>query len=254
MTEQRAWRLVTMPALLMEMDCCSIASWMLTRSWSFILSNSSMRHTPRSASTSAPPSSTHSRVTGSLCTAAVSPTAEAPLPVVYTQRDAVFSTYFRNWLLATPGSPRSSMLMSPRSRVLPLTIFSCPPNMARQMPILMSSCPWMDGAMDLTRRWQMRGSRLRRRISSLSSSVRLWVANRSPRRSRWLASTCVENTGKPCLVLRLASKLLVYTPVISTSSPGRAWSIRSCSMMISLLRGRRPAGTLPGDSCRVMRW
>mmetsp|Transcript_17266 Transcript_17266/g.42642 ORF Transcript_17266/g.42642 Transcript_17266/m.42642 type:complete len:227 (-) Transcript_17266:744-1424(-) len=226
---------------------------MLTRSWSFILSNSSIRHTPRSASTSAPPSSTHSRVTGSLCTAAVSPTADAPLPVVYTHLDAVFSMYLRNCDLAVPGSPRSSMLMSPRRRVLPLTIFSCPLKSAREIPVLMSSWPWMDGAMDLTTRWQIRGSRLRRRISSLSSSVKFCVANRSPLRSRWFASTCVENTGKPCLVLRLASKLLVYTPVISTSSPGRAWSMRSCSMMISLLRGSRPAGTLPGDSCRVMR-
>jgi len=56
------------------------ASWMDTRSWSFILSNSSMRQMPRSASTSAPPSSVHSRVTGSFCTAAVRPTALAPLP------------------------------------------------------------------------------------------------------------------------------------------------------------------------------
>ena len=59
-----------------------LASWMETRSWSFILSNSSMRQTPLSASTSAPPSSVHSRVTGSFCTAAVSPTALAPLPAL----------------------------------------------------------------------------------------------------------------------------------------------------------------------------
>lgn len=32
MTEQRACRLVTMPAFEMEMDCCSMASWMDTRS------------------------------------------------------------------------------------------------------------------------------------------------------------------------------------------------------------------------------
>lgn len=46
------------------------ASWMEVRSASFILSNSSMRHMPRSASTSAPPSSVHSFVIGSLCTPA----------------------------------------------------------------------------------------------------------------------------------------------------------------------------------------
>ena len=130
-----------MPALLMLMLCCSIASWMLTRSWSFILSNSSIRHTPLSASTSAPPSSVHSRVIGSLCTAAVSPTALAPLPVVYTARDAVFSTYLRNWLLAVPGSPSSSMLMSPRRRWLWLGAFSTPPKSASAMPVLMFSCP-----------------------------------------------------------------------------------------------------------------
>jgi hypothetical protein len=32
MTLQRACSCVTMPALLMEMDCCSMASWMDTRS------------------------------------------------------------------------------------------------------------------------------------------------------------------------------------------------------------------------------
>ena len=42
------------------------------------LSNSSIRHTPRSASTSAPASSVHSRLTGCLWTYAVRPTAEAP--------------------------------------------------------------------------------------------------------------------------------------------------------------------------------
>ena len=65
------------PALEIEIDCCSIASWMLVRSASFILSNSSIRQTPLSASTSAPPSSVHSRVTESLWTDAVRPTAGA---------------------------------------------------------------------------------------------------------------------------------------------------------------------------------
>lgn len=55
-----AWSEVTMPALDMEMDCCSMASCMEVRSWSFILSNSSIRHTPLSANTSAPASSVHS--------------------------------------------------------------------------------------------------------------------------------------------------------------------------------------------------
>lgn len=36
MTVQRACNEVTMPALEMEMLCCSMASWMLVLSWSFI--------------------------------------------------------------------------------------------------------------------------------------------------------------------------------------------------------------------------
>ena len=86
------------------------------RTFSFILSNSSMRQMPRSASTSAPPSSVHSRVMGSFVTVAVRPTAEAPLPVVYTARVLVCSTYFRNCDLAVPGSPMRSTLMSPLQR------------------------------------------------------------------------------------------------------------------------------------------
>ena len=44
--EQRACNEVTIPALEIEILCCSIASWIDVRSWSFILSNSSMRQTP----------------------------------------------------------------------------------------------------------------------------------------------------------------------------------------------------------------
>ena len=51
---------VTMPALEMEIVCCSMASWMLVLSESFILSNSSIRQTPLSASTRAPASRVHS--------------------------------------------------------------------------------------------------------------------------------------------------------------------------------------------------
>ena len=45
-----------MPALATEMVCCSMASWIATRSSGRILSNSSMHTTPPSASTMAPPS------------------------------------------------------------------------------------------------------------------------------------------------------------------------------------------------------
>ena len=81
-TEQRAYRLVIIPALEIEIDYCSMASWIEVLSLSFILSNSSIRHTPLSAKTSAPASKVHSYVTGSLWTPAVKPTALAPLPVV----------------------------------------------------------------------------------------------------------------------------------------------------------------------------
>lgn len=195
--EQRAWREVTIPAFDMLILCCSIASWILTLmpemltikncfrlvkeefsskvdfpylSWSFILSNSSIRHIPLSARTRAPPSRVHSLVTGSLCTAAVRPTAEAPLPVVYTALCPVFSTYLkkdhqertfqlhissspktenftryssylRNCDLAVPGSPRRSTFISPRSLCFPSTFFSWPPNIARAIAVFMSSWP-----------------------------------------------------------------------------------------------------------------
>ena len=109
-------------------------SWMAVRSLSSILSNSSMQQMPMSASTcddmripdeqrhaaemnaaigrafkiqrcgslrgalrtSAPPSSTNSEVFGSLITAAVRPTPEEPLPVVYTPRGATLEMCFKS--------------------------------------------------------------------------------------------------------------------------------------------------------------
>ena len=46
MTEHLALSEATMPALVMEMVCCSMASWMEVLSASFILSNSSIKQTP----------------------------------------------------------------------------------------------------------------------------------------------------------------------------------------------------------------
>lgn len=54
--DARALRVVLIPALEMEMVCCSMTSWMAVRSDSSILSNSSMQQIPLSARTSAPPS------------------------------------------------------------------------------------------------------------------------------------------------------------------------------------------------------
>lgn len=49
-----AWE--SYPALATLIDCCSIASWMLMRSCSLMLLNSSMQHKPPSAKTRAPAS------------------------------------------------------------------------------------------------------------------------------------------------------------------------------------------------------
>lgn len=160
----------------MHFNDCSIVNNNLYLSWSFILSNSSIRQIPLSARTRAPPSKVHSLVIGSLWTAAVSPTAEAPFPVVYTARCPVFSTYLqlgeftrlgqatknqkvfrnmvngccfdrgknsylRNWDFAVPGSPRRRTFMSPLNLCFPLTFFSWPPNIARAIAVLMSSWP-----------------------------------------------------------------------------------------------------------------
>ena len=42
---------------------------------------------------------------GSFNTAAVSPTPEDPLPVVYIPRGAICDMCFKSWDFATPGSP-----------------------------------------------------------------------------------------------------------------------------------------------------
>ncbi|KDR14097.1 hypothetical protein L798_11833 [Zootermopsis nevadensis] len=79
--------------LAIEIVCCSITSCIAVRSVSAILSNSSIQQMPWSASTSAPPSNIISPVRGSFMTAAVRPTPDEPLPVVYWLRDANRSMY-----------------------------------------------------------------------------------------------------------------------------------------------------------------
>lgn len=56
MTEQRLFNVLTMPALAIEIVCCSIASCTEVLSCEFIVVNSSTQQTPPSASTSAPAS------------------------------------------------------------------------------------------------------------------------------------------------------------------------------------------------------
>jgi hypothetical protein len=72
----------TMPALAMEMVCCSMASRRMVLLFWSILSNSSMQQMPRSLRTSAPDYRMNSRVSGSFRTLAVRPTALEPLPLV----------------------------------------------------------------------------------------------------------------------------------------------------------------------------
>lgn len=54
------------------------------------------------------------QLTLSLTTAAVKPTPELPLPVVYTPLGATVAMYLSNCDFATPGSPIKHILISPR--------------------------------------------------------------------------------------------------------------------------------------------
>ncbi|EZA51964.1 hypothetical protein X777_09279, partial [Ooceraea biroi] len=56
MTEQRLFNVLTMPALAIEIVCCSIASCTEVLSCELIVVNSSTQQTPPSASTNAPAS------------------------------------------------------------------------------------------------------------------------------------------------------------------------------------------------------
>ena len=61
-------------------------------------------------------------VSASCVMAAVRPTPEEPRPVVDTAKGAMLSTARSSWLLATPGSPTSRLLMSPL-RCVPASAF-----------------------------------------------------------------------------------------------------------------------------------
>ena len=80
--EHLALSVACMPALVIDIVCCSMASCMATESLSCILSNSSMQQIPLSASIRAPASRVKSPVSGSLDKEAVNPAAEDPLPDV----------------------------------------------------------------------------------------------------------------------------------------------------------------------------
>mmetsp|Transcript_29921 Transcript_29921/g.85489 ORF Transcript_29921/g.85489 Transcript_29921/m.85489 type:complete len:237 (-) Transcript_29921:620-1330(-) len=156
------FNIVVIPAFAIEMVCCSIASWIATRSFSSILSNSSMHTMPPSASTMAPPSRLKPPP-GEDTMLAVRPAALEPLPLVYTATGATFSANLRNWLLAVPGSPSSSMLLSPLMRVPSGSRLRAPPKSMQATPLLtlpMTSfeLSQMEGAMDFTIFSRMSGS------------------------------------------------------------------------------------------------
>mmetsp|Transcript_29867 Transcript_29867/g.86777 ORF Transcript_29867/g.86777 Transcript_29867/m.86777 type:complete len:230 (-) Transcript_29867:846-1535(-) len=143
-----------MPALAMVTHCCSIASWMATRSFKLILSNSSMQMTPLSARTIAPASRVNSLEAASRTMAAVRPTPLEPRPVVLMARGAMFITNRSICDLPQEGSPTSRMLMSPR-RWVPLgKFFSVPPTICSSMPAFTFSWPQMLGAKDRASNWK----------------------------------------------------------------------------------------------------
>mmetsp|Transcript_69848 Transcript_69848/g.151945 ORF Transcript_69848/g.151945 Transcript_69848/m.151945 type:complete len:213 (+) Transcript_69848:1119-1757(+) len=150
-TLHRAFRVTCRPALEMVTHCCSMASWMETRSFWPILSNSSMQITPRSARTIAPASRVKSLEPGSRIIAAVRPTPLEPRPVVLMAFCAVFITKRSICDLPHEGSPTRRILMSPR-RCVPLArFFSVPPIIWSRRPAFTLSCPQMEGAKDLER-------------------------------------------------------------------------------------------------------
>mmetsp|Transcript_28138 Transcript_28138/g.76182 ORF Transcript_28138/g.76182 Transcript_28138/m.76182 type:complete len:227 (-) Transcript_28138:67-747(-) len=168
-TLQRAFSVTCMPALAMVTHCCSMASWMATRSPRPILSNSSMQITPRSARTMAPASRVNSRAPGSRIIAAVRPTPLEPRPVVLTARGAMFMTKRSICDFPQEGSPTRSTLMSPR-RCVPLArFFSVPPTICISRPSLTFSWPQMEGAKERASSWKESGRAATSRMFRTSS-------------------------------------------------------------------------------------
>mmetsp|Transcript_46281 Transcript_46281/g.149163 ORF Transcript_46281/g.149163 Transcript_46281/m.149163 type:complete len:391 (-) Transcript_46281:521-1693(-) len=249
-TEQRALSDACMPALAMVTVCCSITSWMATRSASTILSNSSTQHTPRSASTIAPASSRLAPVSSSDVTAAVRPTPEEPRPVVEMARGAVRITARRSCDLAVDGSPSIRMLMSPRKCVPFARLRSVPPSSISSSARFSKSCPNTEGATDSARRGRASGRRETSLMWRTSSSVN-WAEPRCFVRSRtWFPRTSVL---KVPLWLALDGRAR-WMPVMCSRSPGLVESTRSASRMTSTERGSWPGGARSGISCRCTVW
>lgn len=133
--------------LVIEMVCCSIASWMATWSRTSILSNSSMQQTPLSANMSAPASITNSCDSSSLTTAAVRPAAEEALPEVYTARGLKSDTCWREregWLFKCKCLKQLKDCKGGKSAINYLFKYSC-----GERRILKSGEEFWDGAVKI---------------------------------------------------------------------------------------------------------
>jgi len=137
-----------MPAFAIVTVYYSITSWIATLSSSLILSNSSIQTIPLSARTIAPAAKYLSPVSLSKITAAVKPTPEVPLPVVLITNGAIDKTLLNNYDFAVDGSPITRILISPLKCVPFSRVFSIPPSNISNIANLISSCPYIDGAID----------------------------------------------------------------------------------------------------------
>mmetsp|Transcript_54291 Transcript_54291/g.161199 ORF Transcript_54291/g.161199 Transcript_54291/m.161199 type:complete len:370 (-) Transcript_54291:499-1608(-) len=249
-TEQRALSDAWIPAFEIVTVCCSITSWIATRSASSILSNSSTQHTPRSASTIAPASSLRSPVSSSVVTAAVRPTPEEPLPVVDTASGAMRSTKRRSCDLAVEGSPSSRTLMSPRRWVPFLRFFSWPPSSMSSSAVFSKVWPQMEGASDLVIMSTMSSRFEKALMFSTSSRVKASLASSFVHGRTWLATTMVLNMPLE-LVLDGSAR---WMPATCTRSPGLQPSTRSLSRRMSTERGSWPGGARSGISWSDTCW
>mmetsp|Transcript_18826 Transcript_18826/g.64108 ORF Transcript_18826/g.64108 Transcript_18826/m.64108 type:complete len:342 (-) Transcript_18826:199-1224(-) len=253
-TEDLALSVVVMPALAMEIVCCSITSWMEVRSVSSILSNSSMQQMPMSAITSAPPSSTISPVSVSRVTAAVRPAPELPRPVVYTPRGDTFTMCFSSWLFATPGSPMRQRWISPRSFIPSASVRLEPPQSCSSIAFLMSSWPKISGAMDLASLPYASGS-------SAICSTRLCISGVSTYSLNFFlcCTTCCASrkvlwVGPARSARKPVSTFGRWIPVMSTRSPGLITRVSSPLTCTVIVLGTWPMGTSSASSWIFTSW
>ena len=81
-------------------------------------------------------------------TAAVKPTPDDPLPVVYTPLGETIDMYFNNYDLATPGSPINAILISPLIFIPSCPFMLVPLTIYNSNAFFTSSIPKISGAID----------------------------------------------------------------------------------------------------------